>query len=115
MKTINDFQSEFEPIAKEFLRPIIKGLVEETLSAMLLRPSKNGNGHAEPAEPVESFKKVGKATKVARKKMKRDMTCIAAGCKQHSKGPRFRYLCPTHVDATAEQVAEWKEKRGKKS
>lgn len=34
--------------------------------------------------------------------------CIASGCNNPSKGPRFKYLCKRHKqDATPEQVAKW--------
>ena len=29
--------------------------------------------------------------------MKRDMSCRYPGCKNRSKGPRFRYLCEEHL------------------
>ena len=42
---------------------------------------------------------------------KRDMSCIAPGCKNTSKGPRFRYLCPTHMDASKKDVEAWRKAR----
>ncbi len=41
----------------------------------------------------------------------RDMACIAAGCKNGSRGPRYRYLCPKHEDASEKQVGKWRELR----
>lgn len=34
--------------------------------------------------------------------------CIAKNCKQPSRGPRFRYLCVKHNEASEKQVEAWK-------
>ena len=48
--------------------------------------------------------------------MKRDMRCHYPGCKNRSKGPRFRYLCEEHLKLPkAEQEAalqKWAKTRG---
>lgn len=31
----------------------------------------------------------------------RDMTCRAPRCRQRSKGPRFHFLCPKHLEQRA--------------
>jgi hypothetical protein len=41
----------------------------------------------------------------------RDMRCLAPGCPNTSRGPRFRYLCTKHDKATDKQVAAWREAR----
>lgn len=33
--------------------------------------------------------------------------CIAAGCKEMSKGPRFRYLCDRHRSAPKKRIDKW--------
>ena len=47
----------------------------------------------------------------SRRTITRDMACIAAGCKNGSRGPRYRYLCPKHEDASEKQVGKWRELR----
>lgn len=74
----------------------------------------NGNGHTAKANgtPTVVVKKRGpKATAVIKGKSKRDMSCIAEGCKNKSKGPRFRFLCKDHEDESEKTVAAWKEAR----
>jgi len=45
---------------------------------------------------------------------KRDMSCRYAGCKNRSKGPRFRFLCVEHLKLPKkkqdEVLAKWAEK-----
>jgi len=47
---------------------------------------------------------------------KRDMSCRYPGCKNRSKGPRFRFLCEEHVKLPKkkqnEVLAKWAEKTG---
>jgi hypothetical protein len=38
----------------------------------------------------------------------RDLSCIAPGCKNVSKGPRFHYLCEKHMDAPKRQYEQWR-------
>ena len=53
---------------------------------------------------------------VARKtgSLKRDMSCRYPGCKNRSKGPRFRFLCEEHLKLPKkkqdEVLAKWAEK-----
>lgn len=60
----------------------------------------------------------GRPSKAASKLrgMKRDMRCHYPGCKNRSKGPRFRYLCEEHLKLPkAEQEAalqKWAKTRG---
>jgi hypothetical protein len=52
--------------------------------------------HVAAALPAPSH---GKRNGVARKagSLKRDMSCRYPGCKNRSKGPRFRFLCAEHL------------------
>ncbi len=45
---------------------------------------------------------------------RRDMTCISPGCKNKSRGPRFRYLCEKHQGASDKQIGEWRKARTSK-
>ncbi len=67
-------------------------------------------GSPKPAAPSPK-----PAPRAARKPthIKRDMSCIAAGCKNQSKGPRYRYLCESHLKATPAQVKAWRKARAK--
>ena len=46
--------------------------------------------------------------------LKRDMSCRYPGCKNRSKGPRFRFLCEEHLKLPKkkqdEVLAKWAEK-----
>jgi len=42
---------------------------------------------------------------------KKAKVCIAPGCRRHSKGPRFRFLCEKHLKATKKQVEKWRKQR----
>jgi hypothetical protein len=58
----------------------------------------------------------GKRNGVARRMsgLKRDMRCHYPGCKNRSKGPRFRFLCEEHLKLPKkkqdEVLAKWAEK-----
>ncbi len=41
----------------------------------------------------------------------RRMDCIAPGCKNQSKGPRFHYLCDDHLNASKKDVEAWRKAR----
>jgi hypothetical protein len=49
-----------------------------------------------------------------RRGLKRDMSCRYPGCKNRSKGPRFRFLCEEHLKLPKkrqdEVLAKWAEK-----
>jgi hypothetical protein len=38
----------------------------------------------------------------------RDMSCIAPGCSNVSKGPRLHYLCADHVGASKAEYTAWR-------
>jgi hypothetical protein len=42
-----------------------------------------------------------------RARKKRILPCIAPGCKNASKGPRFHYLCEKHRDAPKKDWETW--------
>ena len=42
-----------------------------------------------------------------RARRKRILPCIAPGCKNPSKGPRFHYLCDKHRDAPKKDWETW--------
>src|SRR5262245_23819202 len=44
---------------------------------------------------------------LARGRRKRIRPCIAPGCKNPSKGPRFHYLCDKHRDAPKKEWEAW--------
>ena len=48
-----------------------------------------------------------------RRGLKRDMRCRYPGCKNRSKGPRFRYLCEQHLKLPKKEqgaaLAKWAE------
>jgi hypothetical protein len=46
-----------------------------------------------------------------RRKTKLDMACIAPGCANRSKGPRFKYLCDEHKGQSEKLIAQWRAAR----
>ncbi len=62
----------------------------------------------EVASDVLTFFSEGPATHGGpRRRTKREMACIAPGCKNTSKGPRFHYLCDKHRDASKAEYKAW--------
>lgn len=49
-----------------------------------------------------------------RARKKRILPCIAPGCKNASKGPRFHYLCDEHRDAPKKDWEVWQQKQREK-
>jgi hypothetical protein len=47
--------------------------------------------------------------------MKRDMSCRYPGCKNRSKGPRFRFLCEEHLKLPKKKQDEVLAKAAEKS
>jgi hypothetical protein len=45
----------------------------------------------------------------------RDMACLSPGCRNTSKGPRFRYLCEAHLDSSTKEVDAWRLARREKA
>lgn len=56
---------------------------------------------------------VGRARRGAGVK-KRIVQCIAPGCPNPSKGPRFHYLCEKHKDAKKQDYEAWRKARKEK-
>ncbi len=55
---------------------------------------------------------MGRLATVGRKhRSRREMACIAPGCTNTSKGPRFHYLCDKHKDAPKKEYTEWQAAR----
>ncbi len=56
------------------------------------------------------------AVRESRQDGKLDMSCRYPGCKNRSKGPRFRFLCEEHLKLPKkkqdEVLAKWAEKNG---
>lgn len=47
--------------------------------------------------------------RVKGKRRPRDLSCIAPGCRNKSKGPRFHYLCDKHMDTPKKQYEQWRQ------
>lgn len=43
-----------------------------------------------------------------RRRRKRILPCIAPGCRNPSKGPRFHYLCDKHLGASEKDYEAWR-------
>ncbi len=49
--------------------------------------------------------------RVKGKRRPRDLACIAPGCKNRSKGPRFHYLCDKHMETPRKQYEQWRKEK----
>lgn len=75
------------------LEPRIRSLVEAHVGAML---------HGIASMLMEA------APRGLKRQAKRDYTCIAPGCKEVSKGPRFHYLCQKkHLKVSKKVYERW--------
>ncbi|MBI4508931.1 MAG: hypothetical protein HY698_04815 [Deltaproteobacteria bacterium] len=63
-----------------------------------------------PAGPV-SARGIGRRVGPGRPAKRRSMACIAPGCTNSSKGPRFHYLCEKHMDAPKKDYEAWRKGR----
>jgi hypothetical protein len=74
----------------------------DRITAALPTPPRARNGQNGSAAP--------------RRGRKRDMSCRFPGCRNRSKGPRFRFLCEEHLKLPkkkqSEVLAKWAEKNG---
>jgi len=81
----------FDALAERFAQ-----IFADRISAALPRAVRNG-----------VVRKVGS--------LKRDMSCRYPGCKNRSKGPRFRFLCEEHLKLPKKKqdtaLAKWAKKR----
>lgn len=57
---------------------------------------------------------VGRRGRAAGNGRKRVVQCIAPGCPNPSKGPRFHYLCDKHKDAKKSEYEAWRKARKEK-
>ena len=91
----------FDLLARRFAE-IVAERVAATLPA-----SGGGRTRGAAAAPRVSAK--------ARGAQKRDMSCRYPGCKNRSKGPRFRFLCEEHLKLPKreqnEALEKWAEKK----
>jgi hypothetical protein len=55
-----------------------------------------------------SIGRIGKRGRPAGLRRKRIVPCIAPGCTNPSKGPRFHYLCEKHRDAPKKDYEAWR-------
>jgi hypothetical protein len=89
----NDIKSQIRAATQ----PAIDRLVDDLSNAMMVVVSKTlqaalvgaANGVSKPVRKAASAPR--------RAHGRRDMGCIAPGCKNRSKGPRFSYLCEKHL------------------
>lgn len=56
--------------------------------------------------PGNSRKGATAVSRDGRRGLKRDMGCRYSGCKNRSKGPRFRFLCEEHLKLPKKQQDE---------
>src|SRR5262249_24224997 len=52
--------------------------------------------------------RIGRRGRPARAWRKRILPCIAPGCTNTSKGPRFHYLCDKHMNAPKKDYEAWR-------
>jgi len=79
----------------------------------LLLASAAARGSVADEVPAFIAAKGGSASKVGRRgrppgARKRLLPCIAPGCGNPSKGPRFHYLCEKHMNAPKKDYEAWR-------
>lgn len=60
------------------------------------------------ADEVQAYFASGGDGKLGFLRPRRRLGCIAPGCKNTSKGPRFHYLCEKHLDAPKKDYEAWR-------
>ena len=100
----------------------LRDLVSQTVSALVAAIEQHTRSNM--AAEVRAFiaanggtaGRVGRRGRPAGAVKKRLLPCIAPGCTNQSKGPRFHYLCEKHMSAPKRDYEAWrlkaKEARG---
>src|SRR5690349_8994421 len=98
------------------LSEIVSNHVNELVSALSQEIRKN------VADEVSAYFGGGEGRTVAtrrlgagRPKKKRILQCIAPGCTNQSKGPRFHYLCDKHMTAPKKDYEAWRKAKKEKA
>lgn len=108
MPTIEQIISRYVTAMAKEIEAVAKGDARREVAKVLGFAPGGGEVKAvgSKAGRAVAAKRAGKA-----KGVKRPMGCIAPGCKNKSKGPRFRYLCEKHLKTPLEQVKAWQKAR----
>jgi hypothetical protein len=90
------------------LNEVVQGHVEALVEAITAMVRQN------TAREIADL--IGGNGKIAglRPRKKRILPCIAPGCKNPSKGPRFHYLCDKHRDAPKKDWELWQSSQREK-
>lgn len=101
MPKANSFDSRLHDIVASHVNELVNSIsraVRENI-VMELRDYVAGGGGG---------RKGGLGFSLRPKAKPRDLGCIAPGCKNVSKGPRFHYLCEKHMDAPRRSYEQWR-------
>jgi hypothetical protein len=98
----------------------LQDLVSRTVSDLVAAINRHMRG--DMAAEVRAFiaskgsapGRVGKRGRPVGSRKKRLLPCIAPGCTNPSKGPRFHYLCEKHRDAPKRDYQAWRLKAKEK-
>lgn len=103
-----DMQQEIHKLSAEFATKLIDLVYRqatidlmERLQIAVPKPLEGGGG-----VPVLVAREAPKDKRGTFSKIR---PCIAKGCQNLSKGPRFHYLCADHIGAGKRQIAKWRE------
>lgn len=77
----------------------------------------NGNGKKPQRKAAKATVKPKRAAAKAKPKAKAKAAkktgfpkqCINPSCRKKNRGPRFKFLCPDHIGASAKTIAKWKD------
>ena len=93
---------------------LLRGLVARSVNDLVKAINQNVRGdmaaevRAFIAENGGSARRVERGRQPARAARKRIRPCIAPGCQNPSKGPRFHYLCEKHMGAPKKDYEAWR-------
>lgn len=98
-----DFDSHLDAIVRDHVSELVSAITAAV--------------RANVADEIQSLLATGGGGTAARRllkpKKRRILPCIAPGCSNPSKGPRFHYLCDKHKDASKKDYESWR--KAKKS
>lgn len=93
----NDFDSRLNDIVSEHVSQLVSAIaaaVRQNMAEELSAYLASGGGN------IAALRRL-------RPKKKRILPCIAPGCGNPSKGPRFHYLCEKHREAPRKEWEAW--------
>ena len=96
-------RSNFDAALREIVARHVDNLTTDIATAVRRNLGQELRAYLNGDSRVSAVKKRGN------RRRSRDMRCIAPECANRSKGPRFHYLCDTHVNTPKKVYDKWRE------